>query len=153
MDQNFSLSELPTLLREITAIASLSVTFDPSLVVLCWRNIGKLACQSRTAESANLDAVIVHIIEQLCEAIEVTIQQSVIEGDPLLDKRLKSCRYLSSLLLQLLSSYPTAAEESEKVTFDLLVSTHQTVFAVRSKELRSRLESNLMLLVGMEFIS
>lgn len=131
-------------------MASLSVYFDPSLLVLCWRSIGKLACEggNRTAKSANLDSTILHVLEQLCVAIQITTQQSVVEGDPLLDKRLKSGRYLCSLLLRLLSYYPGAVMESAKVTLNLLLSTHQTVLAVNSEELRSRLEFNLILLVG-----
>ena len=149
--QNYSRYQLDALLDELVAVATLSMHFDPSLLVMCWRGIGKLACGHVNSEdvSEQWDSLIVRVVQQLCAAIIVTTQQSVTEEDYLLERRLKCGRYLNSLLLQLLSCYPVITALCCEVTFDLLLSTHQLVFTVSGEELRDRLESNLLILVRM----
>lgn len=140
--------QLDTFLKELTAVASLSLYFDPSLLALCWRSVGKLVCVSGSQRTPlSLETVIPELIEQLCVAIVTSTKQSVMEGDPLLVKRLKSGRFLGSLLLRLLSHFSVAVAESGKVIVDMLLSIHQTVHAVENVALRSKLESNLLLLV------
>ena len=132
------------LLREILAVASLSLYFDPSLLALCWRSVGKISC----GNSPHLDDILPHIITELCETLVVITKQSAVEGDPLLEKQLKSGRFLSSLMLRFLSQAPVALELCGKVAMDMLLSTHQAIHAVDDAALRYKLEANLLLVVS-----
>lgn len=138
--------QLNSLLTEIMEVASLSLHFDPSLLSLCWRSVGKLSCGS--VASVNLDSLMPGVIGQLCVDLEaLTQQQGVVDLDPLLEKKLRSGRFLSSILMRLLFQFPVAILECSKVIAHLLLTTHQHVHAVRNVALHSRLESNLLLLV------
>ena len=142
---NISTEQLNSLLLEVASVASVSLHFDPSLLVLCWRSVGKLACGS---DAARLDVDLLHIVEQLCVAIEVTTQQSVVKGDPLLDKRLKSGRFLGSLLLRVLEQHPAITHDCCQDVLRMLLCIHQAIYGVSSSELRSKLESNFLCLVS-----
>lgn len=139
-------SDLETLLGQVTEVASLSLHFDPSLLVFCWRSIGRLVCGASASPS------ILPIIQQLSLAITVTASQSTKPGDPLLEKRLKSGRFLCSLLVRLLTHFPKAVTECAGITMDLLLSTHQAINAVQNDDTTpfSSLEANLLLLVSHE---
>lgn len=139
--------DLGTLLIEITAVASLALYFDPSLLALCWRGVGKVCC-SNQANIGSIDAAISHVIVELCQAIVVLSDQSTTEEDSLLEKRLKSGRFLCSLLLRLVSRFPALSEDCSNQLVDMLLSTHQTIYTVMNKPLRSKLESSLLLLVS-----
>ena len=125
-------------------MASLSLHFDPSLLALCWRSVSKLS-------SCCLDsfAVLPHIITELCGAIMAVAKQSAMLVDSLIEKRLKSGRFLCSLLLRYFSAFPEVAETCGRVTVDMLLSVHQTIHSVNDVSLRSKLESSFLLLVGM----
>lgn len=129
-------------------MASLSLYFDPSLLALCWRGVGKLACSS-----ASISKVVPHVVEELCGTIIAITKQSGGEGDLLLEKRLKSGRFLGSLLLRLLSHFPVVVEECGKVTVDMLLSTYQEVHVLESTIMRSKLESSILLVVSACYVS
>ena len=138
-----SYSDRTTLLIKITEVASLSLDFDPSLVVLCWRSIGRLMCVSSDHFSTKYQ-----VLEQLSLAIVTTIQQSSMQDDPLMEKRLKCGRFLCSLLIRLLQENPNLVTECVNMAVDLLLTTHQSVYKVENVILQANLEANLMLLVG-----
>lgn len=144
--------KVTTLLTEITAVAALSLYFDPSLLALCWCSVGKLSCGSSTSlgSATSPDAVLPHVISELCGALVAITKQSTLEGDPLLEKRLKSSRLLCSVLVRLLSRFPGLEEECGKLVVDMLLATHQATHAVSNATLRSKLESSLLLLVSVE---
>lgn len=131
-------------LTEITEVASLSLYFDPSLLALCWRGVGKVCCSS----TGTLDAALPHVITQLCQAIVTLTKQSTVEEDPLLEKRLKSGRFLCSLMLRLVSRFPMSFEECGQQLVEMLLATHQCIHATSNVTLRSKLESSLLLLVS-----
>ena len=160
LEQSLGQCDLGTLLTEITAVASLSLYFDPSLLALCWRGVGKVCCSSLatasstgtmdtgTMDTGTMDTALSHVITELCQAIMTLTGQSTAEQDPLLEKRLKSGRFLCSLMLRLVSRYPAVSEECSKQLVDMLLSTHQTIRTVVKMPLRSKLESSLLLLVS-----
>lgn len=142
--------ESSTLLTEIIEIASLSLYFDPSLLAMCWRGVGKVSYSSMGSLGSGvaLSAVLPDIIRQLCLAIATVTEQSAVEGDPLLEKRLKSGRLLCSLILRLESQFPTSFEDCSREVMDMLLSTQQVIHATENAALRFKLESSLLLLVS-----
>jgi hypothetical protein len=142
--------ELDTLLIEVTAVASLSLYFDPSLLALCWRGLGKVCCSNvATASSTGaLEASLPFVIAQLCQAIVTVARQSSVDADALLEKRLKSGRLLCSLVLRLVSLFPVAFEDCSKQLVDMLLSIHQTIHATSNTILRRKIEASLLLVVG-----
>ncbi len=117
------------------------------MLALCWRSVGRVVCGG--GEAAERVEVMSHIVEQLCLAIDTTCKQSLLETDPLLDKRLRSGRFLCSLLLRVLSEFAVCVSGCGGALLQLLLSTHQAVYTVESVAFRSRLESAFLLLVSM----
>lgn len=141
------------LLTEITEVAALSLYFDPSLLAMCWRGVGKV---SGSLASGNilppgtedtLSAVISGVTRELCLAIVTVTEQCAREGDPLLEKRLKSGRLLCSLMLRLVSQFPSICDDCSMVVIDMLLSIQQVIHGIQDEALRCKLESSLLLLV------
>lgn len=144
MEQSLIRCEATTLLTEITAVASSSLYFDPSLLALCWRGVGKVTFSA----AVNLDTVLPHVTTQLCQAIVTIARQCVVEEDPLLEKRLKSGRFLCSLMLRLVAQFPASFDECNGELVDMLLCTHQAIHTVDNVTLHSKLESSFLLLVS-----
>ena len=100
--------------------------------------------------SNDREEVIPYITEQLCLAIDTTCKQSLQEADPLVEKRLRSGRFLCSLLLRLLSEFPVCVSACVRVLHQLLLSTHANVHSVDNTSLQKKLESAFLLLVRMQ---
>lgn len=134
------------LLKEIMEVAALSLYFDPSVLAVCWRSVGRVVCgrkEDGESTAARKEEIIPHVIKQLCLAIDATCRQSLIEAGPLLEKRLKSGQFLCSLLLRLMSEFPKCV--SADVLLQLLLSTQQTLQTVPNTALRTRLVPSLLL--------
>ncbi len=137
-------SELKTFIVKEVDIASLSLNFDPSLVVFCWRSIGKLLCSNTQI----CHSLIRLGVEQLSVALTTTIHQSTLQTDLLLEKRVKSLKFLTSLLFRLTNQFPDEIAKCADIMVDLLLSSHQIVYALRDRGgLVTSLEPILLLLV------
>ena len=102
-------THLTHLLSMLTRLADVAVTFDPSLILLCWKFLGKLVFRTRS-HLPNVIQTIWPIIEHLSITMETKTEECVLnkhDGDEgtgqLFVKLLKLCRFLSTLLVRMLS--------------------------------------------------
>ena len=78
------------LLTQLVAVADVSLTFDPSLPVLCWKSIGKVLCKSKPHLLSH-DWSVQPIVSQLCVAIETKCKECVGNSSLSVDE---VCRHL-----------------------------------------------------------
>ena len=99
-------THLTHLLSVLTRLAEVAVTFDPSLILLCWKFLAKLVCRMKS-HIPDITQTIQPIIEQLCVAMETKSAECVMSvrevGGQMFAKLIKLCRFLSTLLVKMLS--------------------------------------------------
>ena len=99
-------THLTRLLSILNRLAEVAMTFDPSLILLCWKYLAKLVCQMKSHLS-DITQTILPIIQQLrvtMETMSIECVMSVYEiGGQTFSKLLKLCRFLSTLLIKMLS--------------------------------------------------
>ena len=99
-------THLTRLLLMLHRLAEVAVTFDPSLILLCWRFLAKLVCRTKS-HLPDTTQTILPIIQQLCVTMETKSAECVMSvyeiGGQTFSKLLKLCRFLSTLLIRMLS--------------------------------------------------
>lgn len=87
-------------------LARVAMTFDPSLILLCWKFLAKFVCRMK-AHLTSITQTLLPIIEQLCIAMETKSVECVNSvgdmGSQMFPKLLKLCRFLSTLLVRMFS--------------------------------------------------
>lgn len=89
LEQNMAQCESKELLTKILKVASLSLYFDPSLLAMCWRGVGKVCCSKigsvGTATTGTLGTGtfgtgtnLADVVRQLCLAIVTVTKQSAV---------------------------------------------------------------------------
>ena len=132
----------------------MSLHFDPAVLVLCWRTIGKLVISGSSPAPLAMEADVLTVnavkflLQELCTTMVTVTKQCVAKEDRMLEKRLKCGRFLTSLLVRLLGHNPESAIAGVPDLHNLLLSTHQLVYSEQSESLRIQLQNNLLLLVS-----
>jgi len=103
-------------LNLLVQIGSVSLHFDPAVLVLCWRTIGKLItgglppALTATALNSLQGDVLSHVVQELCATIAtVSSRQYHLEEDNMAMKREKCVKFLTSLLVRVLGQYTEIA--------------------------------------------
>lgn len=141
------------ILQLLVKIGMTSLHFDPAVLVLCWRTIGKLLISGSSVAPivmANLvlpTAIIQHLVQELCITMTTVVKQCVVGDDVMFEKRLKCERFLTSLLLRLLGQYPEVVSGCVSEIQVLLLSSHKLVYSRTSDHVREHLLNNLVLMV------
>ena len=100
-------THLTSLITMLTRLTEVAITFDPSLILLCWKYLAKLVCQSRP-HLHDVTQILQSIIEQLCVTVETKTEECLKSegcsaGGQTFVKLLKLCRFLSTLLFKIVS--------------------------------------------------
>ena len=99
-------THLTHLLLMLHQLAEVAVSFDPSLILLCWRFLAKFVCRTKS-HLPDITQTILPIIQQLCVTMESKTAECVMSvyeiGGQTFGKLLKLCRFLSTLLIKMLS--------------------------------------------------
>lgn len=99
-------THLTHLLLMLHRLVEIAVTFDPSLILLCWKFLAKLVCRTKS-HLPDVTETILPIIQQLCVTMETKGAECVLSvyeiGGQTFIKLLKLCRFLSTLLIKMLS--------------------------------------------------
>ena len=107
----------------LVGIGSVSLHFDPAVLVLCWRTIGKLATgelQSLFLSNDQQDVVSL-LVQELSLTIATVSQQCQWEEDNMIVKKEKCVRFLASLLVRLLGQHMDKAIASMSQVTSLLL--------------------------------
>jgi hypothetical protein len=98
-------THLTHLLSMLNQLAEVAMTFDPSLILLCWKFLAKFVCRTKS-QLADMQTIS-PIIQQLCVAMETKSRECVTSvyetGGQTFGKLLKLCRFLSTLLVKMIS--------------------------------------------------
>ena len=99
-------THLTHLLSMLNQLAEVALTFDPSLILLCWKFLAKFVCRTKS-QLTDIMQSISPIIQQLCVAMETKSRECVMSicetGGQIFGKLLKLCRFLSTLLVKMIS--------------------------------------------------
>ena len=94
------------LLFMLNRLAEVAVTFDPSLNLLCWKFLAKFVYRMKS-QLSDVVHTIPPIIQQLCVTMETKSADCVMNiyeaGGQMFGKLLRLCRFLSTLLVKMLS--------------------------------------------------
>ena len=98
-------THLTHLLSMLNQLAEVALTFDPSLILLCWKFLAKFVCRIKS-QLTNMQTIS-PIIQQLCVTMETKSKECVTSicetGGQIFEKLLKLCRFLSTLLVKMIS--------------------------------------------------
>ena len=97
-------AHLTTLISMLAKLAEVAVTFDPSLILLCWKFFAKFVCRAKPHLS-DVTATVQPIIEQLSITMETKTKECVLSErgsveNQMFVKLLKLCRFLSTLIVK-----------------------------------------------------
>ena len=91
-------------LSALTKVTTVALNFDPSMLVLCWKALGKLLCKVK----GQFPNHITLIIKELCVAMDTKttecLEYAPVNYDdvnPVFQKLLRVCRFLGTMLLKL----------------------------------------------------
>lgn len=94
--------------------AQISLHFDPSLILLTWKAVGKLVCRLRehTHSLSDNEWSLSSVVCGICDAMKQKSQECVKcasqkdkDGQMMFSKLLKTCRFFSTLLLKVIQEY------------------------------------------------
>ena len=94
------------LISMLVRLTEVAVTFDPTLILLCWKYLAKFLCRVKP-RLPDLTPAVTPVVEQLSITMETKTKECVMSergmasGSPLFLKLLKLCRFLSTLAVKI----------------------------------------------------
>jgi len=150
-------SSVVQVICQLQSVCRVVLNFDPSMVVLVWRGMGRLVC--RVKEELPEGWSIQPIIAELCVAIETKCAECVQcaptaaneASSPVFSKLLRVCRFMGTLTVKLAQEFQQSSFQFAELMFNMLLSTHSRIpptLGVRpvSKAAQVDMECNILVM-------